>query len=359
MNRQQRIALLREIDLFHAFDAAELSGFAEAIEEVEIPADTILFAEGAPGQDMFILLEGALQIFKDKRAITTIHPMDYVGEMALIEEKDRSATVISSTQARLLRITSSQFNAHLASHPQSLVSLVKTLSRRIRKDTAQLAQEYEKANILIHDMRNAMTAFLFLDLMEEDAVTPEQKRALAMLQRSRRDLNAMMEEALANAKRLQYPKRLAPNSLPALLNDLTATFSCHPDLRDKQVTVLCPEAIPDFPFNRLDIGRVITNLVINAGQASPPQGAIQITLATENGQAVVEVTDHGNGISSANQEKIFLPHFTTRENGSGLGLASCKEIVEKRHGGAMAVLSQEGIGTTFRFTLPLAPACRE
>ncbi len=356
MDNQERIALLREIDLFHSFDDTELAGFAESIEELELPSDTILVTEGAPGQDMFILLEGALQIFKDKRAITTILPVDYVGEMAIIEEKNRSATVICSTPVRLLRITSAQFNKYLATQPKSLVSLIKTLSKRIRKDTRQLSIEYQKANILIHDMRNAMTAFMLLDLMTDDSLSSEQKRFLTLLQKGRRDLATMMEEALANAKRLQFPKRLEPNSLTALVNDLAISFPCHPDLSDKQILIRNSSVIPDFPFNRIDISRVITNLTINAGQASSPHGTIVIALNTHNGQAIVEISDQGSGIATAIQDKIFLPNFTTKENGSGLGLASCREIIENKHGGSITVHSQEETGTTFRFTLPLTLA---
>lgn len=359
MDGQERIALLKAIDLFRSFDDTELASFAETIEELDVPADTVLFTEGAPGQDMFILLKGALQVFKDKRAITTIHPVDYIGEMAIIEEKTRSATVISSTPVRLLRITSTQFNKYLASQPQSLVSLMQTLSQRIRKDTQQLAREYEKANILIHDMRNAMSAFLLLDLLANEPLPPEQRRYLALLQKGRFDVATMMDEALANAKRLRFPKRLTVGSLPALINDLALSLSCHPDLEDKRLTIETAPPIPDFPFNRLDIGRVITNLVINAGQASPAHGLIRITSTTLHQQAVVEVSDQGLGIANGIQDKIFLPHFTTKENGSGLGLASCKEIIEAGHGGTLTVQSQEGAGSTFRFTLPLTPILHE
>lgn len=356
MDNREKIALLQKIDLFQGFDDAELDGFAETIEELRLPADTILFTEGTPGQDMFILLQGTLQIFKNKRAITTVQPVNYVGEMAIVEEKNRSATVICSTPVRLLRITSVQFNTYLASQPQSLVSLVKTLSQRIRKDTKQIAEEYEKANILIHDMRNAMTAFLLLDLMLDDSSSAEQKRYLSLLHKGRRDVTAMMEEALANAKRLQFPKRLESDSLPDLLNDLAVTFPCHPDLHDKQINLQISNQIPDLPFNRLDISRVISNLVINAGQASPANSAILIALSANNDMAVVEVSDQGTGLAPGLQDKIFLPHFTTKETGSGLGLASCKEIIEARHGGTISVHSLEGSGTTFRFTLPMVAA---
>jgi len=356
MDIKERIDLLRQIDLFQSFDDSELRGFATAIEELEFPEETILFSEGTPGQDMFILLEGALQILKGKRAITTLRPVDYVGEMAIIEEKKRSATVICSTPVRLFRITSGQFKRYLSAQPQSLVALTKTLSQRIRNDTRQLAEEYEKANILIHDMRNAMTAFLLFDLMANAPLTAEQSHYLSLLQKSRRDLNTMMEEALANAKRLQFSKHLEQNSLPSLVKDLAATLARHPDLHSKPILIEQDAPIPDFPFNRVDIGRVLSNLVINAGQASPEQGTIRIRLDTRPGQAIVEVTDQGSGIAEGIRDQIFLPHFTTKANGCGLGLASSKEIIENRHGGTITVHSAEGAGTTFRLTLPLTPA---
>ena len=353
MDSQERIALLKGIDLFHSFDIAELASLAATIEEIDLPTGSVLCTEGASGEDMFILLEGTLQVFKDKRAITTLTPIDYIGEMAIIEEKPRSATVISSTPVRLLRITTAQFQHYLASQPQSLVSLMQSLSQRIRKDTKQLAQEYEKANILIHDMRNAMTAFLLLDIMAKEPLSPQLMRYVELLQKGRRDIAVMMDEALAKAKRLQFPKQLECNSLPALVNDVITSLSCHPDLCNKRLIIEDTIPIPDFSFNRIDIGRVITNLVINAGQASPPGTAIRIILSLQEGLAVVEVVDQGSGIAEDIQKKIFLPQFTTKENGNGLGLASCKAIIETTHGGTITVRSQEGAGTTFRFTLPL------
>lgn len=352
MNHHQRTTLLKGIDLFNSFDTNELASFAEGLEEVKIAPGAVLCSEGEPGLDMFILLEGTLQIYKNKRAITTIQPVDYIGEMAIIEEKPRSATVIATTAARLLRITQAQFRKYLASQPPSLVAMMQTLSQRIRKDTRQLASEFEKANILIHDMRNTMSAFLLLDLMTSAPLTKDQSRYLDLMRKSRQDVSAMMAEALANAKNLQFPKGLEINSLSALLDAIPVTLRCHPDLHDKTILVLPISPVPDFAFNRVDINRVVTNLVINAGQASPAQGLIKITSTAEQGHAVVAIADHGTGIPQAIQSKIFTPQFSTKPNGNGLGLASCQEIII-RYGGSLTFESQEGVGSTFRFTLPL------
>jgi len=352
MNHHQRITLLKEIDLFRSFDSTELDRLADALEELAVAPNTVLCSEGEPGMDMFILLDGALQVIKDSRTITTIHPVGYIGEMSIIDEMPRSATVVASTPATLLRIPRSHFQEYLASQPPSMVALIRTLSQRVREDTRQLAKEYEKANILIHDMRNAMTAFLLLDLMDKDSLPPEQRRYLELMSKSRADVTSMMEEALANAKRLHFHKGRQRNSLAAILDAIPATLLCHPDLHDKAIIVRHKSPVPDCHCSSLDIDRVVTNLVINAGQASHPQDEITITLACQAGEAVVEVIDQGTGIPQALQAKIFTPHFSTKPDGNGLGLASCREIIT-RYGGTLTCQSEEGGGATFRFTLPL------
>ena len=353
MEINELVVILKNIDLFTSFLDDELVTFARSISELEIEPQTILFEEGDVGRDMFILLEGRLQVLKENRTITTIKPIDYIGEMAIIEDKPRSATIISNTQSKLLQITSDQFQKFFSTQPKSLVSLMKTLSRRIRDDTELLAQEFEKANILIHDMRNAITGLLFLDLFDMDELTESQQKHISLMQTSRQNLTAMSNEALANAKRLHFTPKIETNSLSAIITGVQESSIVHPDLKDKRIQSEIDCDIPDFPFYKVDISRVVTNLVINAGQACSSGDEILIKLSRRDDQAVVQITDKGHGIPKKFHSKIFLPHFTTKENGNGFGLASCKQIIETKHGGALTFKSQSGAGTTFMFTLPI------
>jgi PAS domain S-box-containing protein len=111
------------------------------------------------------------------------------------------------------------------------------------------------------------------------------------------------------------------------------------------------------------ISQVINNLVINANQAMPEGGAIDIrcenvrigignNLALKAGEYVlVAIEDHGCGISKENIQKIFDPYFTTKQKGSGLGLATSYAII-KNHDGLITVESELGRGTTFSIYLP-------
>ncbi|MBN2012054.1 PAS domain S-box protein [candidate division KSB1 bacterium] len=111
------------------------------------------------------------------------------------------------------------------------------------------------------------------------------------------------------------------------------------------------------------ISQVLNNLIINAIQAMPHGGIINITgenlnitktncLPLSDGKYVkISICDHGTGISSENLTKIFDPYFTTKEKGSGLGLATAFSII-KKHGGYLAATSKVGLGSTFSFYLP-------
>jgi two-component system cell cycle sensor histidine kinase/response regulator CckA len=111
------------------------------------------------------------------------------------------------------------------------------------------------------------------------------------------------------------------------------------------------------------ISQVIDNLIINASQAMPNGGPVLVraanvvvnkghSLPLKEGRYVrVSVADQGTGIPKDHLRKIFDPYFTTKQRGSGLGLATSYSII-KRHGGMVTVRSKVGVGTTFYFFLP-------
>ena len=98
--------------------------------------------------------------------------------------------------------------------------------------------------------------------------------------------------------------------------------------------------------------QALLNVVINGEQAMPRGGALRIAARRDNGNAVIEVRDQGNGIPKEIQEKIFELYFTTKKGGSGIGLAQTYQIMQW-HYGSVDFESAEGQGTTFRLRLPL------
>ena len=97
---------------------------------------------------------------------------------------------------------------------------------------------------------------------------------------------------------------------------------------------------------------VIENLLKNALDAMDGKGRINITIKNEITQVLIDVSDTGKGISKQNTKKVFLPGFTTKKRGWGLGLSLSKRIIEQYHKGELFVKQSEtGKGTTFRIIL--------
>ncbi len=357
MEIAERIESLRQTDLFNAFSDQELQLFAASVTEITIAPGEVLFHEGEPGHEMFVLVEGALRICKDKRIITMLRPGDYVGEMAILEEKPRSASVEAAAPSRLLKITSEQFRQYLANQPRSLVSMMTTLSRRVRRDTETIAADFEKANILIHDMKNALAIFLYLDLLKRRYPDGDTAAFISHMQEARANLLTMMDEALAGAKNhlCRIGTTSEPSSMAALLDDIIGTeCTLHPDLRDKRVTVTNSGEDAPFAFDRLEMRRALTNLLINAGQASRPGDPIAVSFSQDRQCAEVAIADQGPGIPAELRDRIFTPRFTTKASGNGLGLASCKQIIETHHHGSLRVEDNPRGGSIFRLRLPIA-----
>jgi signal transduction histidine kinase len=128
-----------------------------------------------------------------------------------------------------------------------------------------------------------------------------------------------------------------------------------PDAEQHGVTI--EHALPDEPLPlKVDtdlMKQALLNVVLNGVQAMPRGGLLTISAHREDDVAVAEVCDRGGGIPRDVQNKIFELYFTTKKDGSGIGLAQTYQILQW-HYGSVEFESTEGVGTTFRFRIPLA-----
>lgn len=136
-----------------------------------------------------------------------------------------------------------------------------------------------------------------------------------------------------------------------------------PQLEEKDLCVEqeIPPGFPALPGNEERIEQVLINLVQNAIRFSPPKGVIKMQASFSGQQATISVSDQGPGIPEEDLPHIWERFYRVEKSrsralgGTGLGLAIVRQIVEL-HGGKVLVSSREGAGSTFSFTLPLAPA---
>ncbi len=131
-----------------------------------------------------------------------------------------------------------------------------------------------------------------------------------------------------------------------------------------EVTLNLEDNLPDVIFDGHQIQQVVVNLLLNAKEAMPDGGRIDLAARVEQdatrlgAQVALLCTDHGVGIAPANLGRIFNPFFTTKAEGTGLGLSIVHKILEQ-HQATAEVLSQEGKGTTFLIRFPVPHPGRE
>ncbi|MGQ9781060.1 MAG: sensor histidine kinase [Nitrososphaeria archaeon] len=110
---------------------------------------------------------------------------------------------------------------------------------------------------------------------------------------------------------------------------------------DVEVSIVQEQGLPKMLVNPSIMGRVLSNLMINAVQAMPNGGKLTARLYRRKDDIYISIEDTGVGIPQENLDKIFQPLFTTKPKGQGLGLAVCKRLVESQ-GGSISFESQEG-----------------
>jgi two-component system sensor histidine kinase AtoS len=121
----------------------------------------------------------------------------------------------------------------------------------------------------------------------------------------------------------------------------------YPELEIKTLDL---DHLPDYLMDKSMIEQVVSNLILNAIQASPLDGKIQISAALKQGHMQIVIQDWGCGFDESTRKQIFNPFFTTKSDGTGLGLSISHRIIEQ-HSGTIDVFSKPGGGSTFRVTL--------
>jgi CRP-like cAMP-binding protein len=159
-NQAPTIEELREIGLFGALCDEVLEYLAKSLETRVIPPGETIFREGDPAHDMFVVLDGEVEVLKQSRQkhdhrVAILGPKDSCGEMSLIDVQPRSATVRSLAPARLLRITSEDFDRlyrhDLKSYALVTLNIARDLSRRLRVADGILADF--TAHVLDHRVK--------------------------------------------------------------------------------------------------------------------------------------------------------------------------------------------------------------
>ncbi|MFN0178797.1 MAG: PAS domain-containing protein [Gemmatimonadales bacterium] len=251
--------------------------------------------------------------------------------------------------------------------------IIRDVTERIRGDEILRGASRMEATATLaagvaHDFNNLMTTILGnAELLLTDPGFPDASSRLAQVAEAAKRGGALAQQLLAYARGGKYQTQVV--SVTEIVTEALALQKHAMPPRIQLEAILDPAA-PCIEADPVQIGQVITNLFINAGEAIPASGRVTVkTLAVDLGpdaiadkpglapgpHVVIEVADTGKGIEAASLPRIFEPFFSTKFQGRGLGLAAAYGIV-KNHHGYIAVDSTLGKGTTIRIYLPTVTA---
>jgi PAS domain S-box-containing protein len=206
-----------------------------------------------------------------------------------------------------------------------------------------------------HEVKNPLNSMrLWLENLKE-CLPPDTdggaQQAVHVLDTEIDRLDAVVKRFLDFSRPMEV--RLEPTQLSKLLKEVLEIAQPQMQKSKVEVAQLLPIGVPDVFVDRALLKQAVLNLVLNAVEAMPNGGQLQLTLNRRGDMAEIIVGDTGKGIPLENRQKIFQLFFTTRPGGSGIGLASTFRIVQL-HNGSIDFTSEVGRGTTFRIELPLA-----
>lgn len=229
-----------------------------------------------------------------------------------------------------------------------------------------IAEIVELVGGLAHELRNPLSILMVnLKLLAEDLEEPSsnlddvRRRSLlklAVLQREADRLQQLFDEFL----RLAGPCNLRRTEvdLNALLARLAEFLEPSMVSYGVRMTVAAAENGLRCDVDEGLLSQALLNIAINAQEAMPHGGNLEVRLARRKGGVLITMGDTGVGIPRSDSERIFRPFFSTKAGGTGLGLAITKRIIEE-HGGTLTFQSEPGRGTTFEIHLPENSALKE
>ena len=370
---------------FHGIKPIEVEELIANSQVHAYAPGTVLCVENAAEDTFYVILEGEAEVTKvinqtDVRLLKTLRSGDFFGEMALIHNAPRAATVTAKTQLVALELNKESFNRVLKNSSSVAMTMVREISRRLRTNdemavedlrlrASELAQAYQQlaeqeltrreflANIA-HELRTPlMAAGGFLQLIQSGMVTSDKLNdTLDTVSRNVQKITTLVNDILFLQETDLVLPDFEPTDMVEIAKHVVTKYEAQAKEKGVKLELNLGRNLPNIHGDSESLTRALTALVDNAIKFSPHGGAVEVRIATQDGLVSVSVQDHGIGISPERKPRIFDRFHHLEENngelfsGIGLGLAITRQVI-MQHEGKLDVESEVGKGSTFTMQL--------
>jgi signal transduction histidine kinase len=351
------------------------------------PADTVLCKEDAIEHTFYMILEGDFEVTKtinniEKRLLKTLSAGDFFGEMALIHNAPRAATVKSLTSAVVLELDKPGFDRVLKKSPSVAMAMVSEISNRLRQNDAlaiedlrlrasEIADAYQKLaeqdlarreflTSIAHELRTPlMVASGYLHALKKGMLSGEQLNSTVETVSRNVDqiVNLTNDILFLQEMDLVLPDFQAVN-MASVIENVIKKYEAKAKARSVALRTKGNIHVAPVQGDEPSLERAVTALVDNAIKFSPPNGSVEIRLSEEAKHVKISVQDYGIGIAPEIRPRIFDRFFHTDKinddeelySGLGIGLSITRQVIQQ-HRGTIEVESQPGKGSTFIISL--------
>ena len=206
-----------------------------------------------------------------------------------------------------------------------------------------------------HEVKNPLNAIVIhLELLKSQVVAQHADDATRSLEVITQEIKRL-DRVVRNFLNFNRPVdvKLKKDDIQPVLQEVVALAQSEAHQHNVQILLHSGDNLPPIQLDPDLMKQCLLNIVLNGCQAMPKGGSLNISTALHNGSLELRVRDEGVGIPPESREKVFNLYYTTKENGSGIGLATVFKVVQL-HNGEIEIDSDVGKGTTFTLKFPVA-----
>ena len=360
---------LETIPLFRNLSTAELQTLRLIAQVKNLPAGTEIFQEGAPGDGVYFVKSGLVEISGGKgerRVFSRLGPGEIFGEMSIIEHRPRSATASVAVDSEVYFLPRGEMLTFIERSPGLAFALLQQISHRLREfnqlhlrelvQTESLAVIGKFAQGIVHDIKNPLSIIsLSAEMFDMPGISAEiRAKSQSRIRKQVERVTDMVSDILIFTQGARLDTHLKRGDYRAFVLDLINDLRSEAEMKSVQLEMQNVPPAVAVAFDPRRLSRVFFNLAGNATDIMLNGGKIFLRFTLTENEVVTEFEDTGPGIAPEIADKLFQPFATYgKTKGTGLGLSICKKIVED-HGGKISARGEPGRGAIFSFTLPLA-----